>query len=254
MKTYRTIEEYISDAENIFVNMEWRQFAAKIENECLISKGEWQRTLETLGKLLENMEWARGIIRSMLQSPISSEVEQAKKFIKEVSYYRELSHFGVEFFSFFSDWQKFFSVVGERQEVREKPLPMKIIPDAKKVVVVDGVIPTDRKKQIWQVFSDNGFLGGDVAAFSQLADGEEPTGVLKWNAKHKGNFSGVTLVHFLKRLGVDFGDKNKNIRTAICFFEGVQVERVNSYLQNYEQAKLKSETIREIDKLFDSLG
>lgn len=248
MKTYRTIEEYISDAENIFVNMEWRQFVGGN-----IGKGEWQRTLETLGRLLDNMEWARGIIRSMLKSPISSEVEQAKKFIKEVSYYRELSHFGVQFFTFFSDWQKFFSIL-ERQEVREKPLPMKIIPDAKKVVEVDGVIPTDRKKQIWRVFSDNGFLSGDVAAFSQLADGEEPTGVLMWNAKHKGNFSGVTLVHFLKRLGVDFGDKHKNIRTAICFFDGVQVERVNSYIQNYGQAKIKSELIKEIDLLFDSLG
>jgi hypothetical protein len=258
MKTYRTIEEYRFGVENTFINLEWRQIVVTSEDGCFIYKREWDRTLETLGKLLENMEWARGIIRAMLQSPIPSEIQEAKGFISKIRYYKEFASFGFGFLTFFSEWQRFYSVLQGKQKIMAKPMKMKILPDTKKVIAVDGVISPERKKKIWDIFTDKEFLTGDIGAFNLLCDGDAPKGKLGWQKTYKGYFYGVSLIHFLKRLGIDFGDKKKNIRAAACFFQrndGKQLtgEMCSPYLQNYERAKTRSEIIKEINLLFSKV-
>lgn len=260
MNTYRTIEEYRFDVVDTFINLEWRQIVAHTdENGCFIYKREWDRTIKTIGKLLENTEWARGIIRAMLQSPIHLEVEEAKEFISKIRYYKEFACFGIQFTTFFTDWNKFFSVIEGEQKMMAMPIKMKIIPDTKKVIEIDKVIPTERKKWIWETFKNNGYIDGDSDAFMQLCDGYTPKGTLKWLktniGRDSGSFSGVSLIHFLIRLGIDFGIKHNNIRTAVCFFqnnenEPLTTEKCGSYLQHYEAAKIRNEIIKEIDSLF----
>lgn len=260
MNTYRTIEEYRFDAESTFLNLEWRQMIASTDEKgCFIYKREWDRTHKTMEKLLENTEWARGIIRSMLQSPIPSEMEMAKEFISKIYFYSEFALIDVQFYSFFSDWNKFFSVLEGKQKMMGKPMKMEIIPDTKKVIEVDNDISMERKKMIWDTFKNKGFIDGDMDAFMQLCDGYTPKGTLKWlktnTGRDNGSFSGVSLIHFLKKLGINLGEKNKNIRVAVCFFQNnendqLTAEKCGSYLQNYENAKRNNEIIKEIDSLF----
>lgn len=96
----------------------------------------------------------------------------------------------------------------------------------------------------------------------QLCDGYTPKGSLKWlmtnTGRDNGSFSGVSLIHFLKKLSIDFGEKNSNMRTAVCFFQNnegkpLTSENFNPYLQNYLKVKSSNPLIQEIELLFSNI-
>jgi hypothetical protein len=261
-QAYRTIEEYISAAEDLFLNLEWRQITATSEDGCFIYKREWVRTQETLSNLLNNMEWARGIIRTMLKSPIPSEIKEAKDFISEIRYYKEFAFWGGEFGLFFSEWHMFYDVLEGDYKTMSKPMKMKTLPDTEKALKVDNLISLKRKMKIWETFKDSGYIDGDADDFLQLCDGYSPKGTLTWlktNTGHNaGSFSGVSLIHFLIKLGVDMGEKHKHIRTAVCFFRKgdnapLIAKNCNSYLQKYKTVKSFNPIINKIDLLFSKI-